>query len=292
MKKWLLSIMTVVMLMACEKMVVVYADDDQQAEGLCHVTFSVGGNFIEKNIEFDFGDVTRAVAVGESNMTDLWVYDYVGGECKRGVRQMSSQSGFGSVTMEMSTGSHTLYFVASRGTGADEDDDGTIVWSTPGDTFWAKVDLEVISSMNRNISVTMKRVATCLTVAIEDVVPENMSRLAVVPDKWYCGLDYTTGEPCGVVESTERSVSVPASYVGKAGLSASFFGLSGASEWTTDFSVLAYDGSDGVIGSVSVSGAPFLRNRVTRYSGRMFQYGADFNVTLDDGWGERYDGTW
>lgn len=290
MNKWFLSIMTVVMLMACEKMVVVYEDDD--ADDTFSVTFSVGGGFIEKNIEFEFGDVTRSVVVGESNMTDLWVYDYVEGEQKRGVHQVSTQSGFGTVTMEFTPGSHTLYFVASRGTGAEEDDEGTIVWSSPGDTFWAKVELDVSSGMNRNVNVTMKRVATCLTVAIEDVVPENMSRLAVVPDKWYCGLDYTTGEACGVVESTERSVSVPDSYVGKAGLSASFFGLSGASEWTTDFGVLAYDGSDVVLGSVSVSGATFLRNRVTRYSGRLFQYGADFSVTLDDGWNERYDGTW
>lgn len=290
MKNLFVAIMALFVLTACEKIVLVYADDDE--DDVFSVTFSVGGNFIEKNIEFEFGDATRAVAVGESNMTDLWVYDYVGGECKRGVRQMSSQSGFGTVTMDFAPGSHTLYFVASRGTGAEEDEEGKIVWSTPGDTFWAKVELDVSSGMDRNVSVTMKRVATCLTVAIEDVVPENMSRLAVVPDKWYCGLDYTTGEPCGAVESTERSVSVPASYVGKSGLSASFFGLSGASEWTTDFSVLAYDGSDGVLGSVSVSGAPFLRNRVTRYSGRLFQYGADFNVTLDDGWGERYEGTW
>lgn len=283
MNKWFLSIMTVALLTACEKMVVVYADDNQQEDGLCRVTFSVGG---------DFGGMTRAIAVGESNMTDLWVYDYVGGEHKKGERQMSTQSGFGTVTMVLPYGRHSLYFVASRGTDPSEDVSDVISWRIPGDTFWASVELDINNGMAKQVDVRLKRVATCLMVAIDDVVPSGMQRISVSPSVWYYGLNYVTGEACEAANKRERSVDVPGSYVGTSGMSVSFYGLSGTKEWTADFDVTAYNADDVVIGKASVANAPFRQNRVTRYSGKLFSSDAGFSVTLDDEWDDRYDGKW
>ena len=271
---------------SCQKAVVDDAVADELTEDGSRsrtVTFRIGGGF---------ESATRAVPVGDSDMTDLWIVDYEGSEEKSLTRQQSGQSGFGSVTMRLPYGRHTICFVASRGTGAEDDGDGTLVWAVPGDTFWKAISLDVSAGTSGTVDVTLRRVATCLNVVVDDVLPAGMTRLAVTPAQWYYGIRYLTGEPCHAESGRERSVSIPSSYIGTSGVSASFYGLSDIMEWHTDFTVTAYGGDDAVIGQAAVSDAPFLCNRVTRYTGRLFSLGADFNVSLEDGWDERYDGTW
>jgi hypothetical protein len=88
-------------------------------------------------------------------------------------------------------------------------------------------------------------------------------------------------------------VDIPASLHGTTGeLAMTIFGLSGADEWTTDVAVVVYDANSLVLGSASIVGAPFMRNRSTEYSGSLFSSGSLTNLSLNEAWATSHIGTW
>lgn len=267
-------------------------------------TFTVKGDFgsavfSDGAIDGDAGRrAARAAAYLSADghdMTDLWVFDFVDGECVQKIHQEKASAGdsWGVPSMRLTYGSHHIYFVASRGSDAVVDETAhTITWSKPSDTFWKDYEVSVVSTSNGNRAVTMERVATKLRVAFTDEVPAGCAKVTVTPEKWYYGWDYVSGVAV-VQQQTERSVTVPASMTGTTGqLAVNIFGMSGDTEWTTDFDVKVYDGSENVIGSVTVEDAPFKANRATEYSGAIFSGGGDFGVSLNDEWAASIVRTW
>lgn len=244
----------------------------------------------KQDITFTFGGDTRST-LADAQMTDLWVFDYVDGMQVGSTHQTSDGDGFGSVTVSATYGEHTFCFVASRGT--DPTVDGTtITWAKSSDTFWQSITLDIEPGTSTTQAVTLERVTTRLRITVTDVVPAELSKLCITPATWYYGIDFTTGEPC-VQRNQERSVTVPSSYVGTSGtLMMSIYGFSGIDEWTTDVVVTARNSSNASIGSVTLSDVPFLRNRVTSYSGGLFQTGRSMTVEVDDAWYDDYEATW
>ena len=238
-------------------------------------------------VTFTFGDVatmTRA-SLESLNLTDLWVFDYMGDELKTSEHQ-SSGDGFGAVSLSMEYGTHTLYFVASRGTSPTVDTDATIItWVKPSDTFWGSLTLTVDPSMSTQ-SVTLSRVATRLRVTVTDEIPATVSKMVITPTTWYLGLNYTTSE--GVASSsTPREVDIPSSYIGTTGLLAvNIFGMSSTSEWNTDLTVAMKNAQGTTIGSVTLTDAPFTQNRTTAFSGGLFSTAHSLDIDADDSWGD------
>ena len=236
-------------------------------------------------VTFTFGDVatmTRA-SLESLNLTDLWVFDYMGDEL-RTTEHQSSGDGFGAVSMSMEYGTHTLYFVASRGTSPTVDTDATIItWVKPSDTFWGSLTLTVAPSMSTQ-SVTLSRVATRLRIAIADEIPATASKMVITPSTWYLGLNYTTSE--GVSPSSQsREVDIPSSYIGTSGqLIVNIFGLSPATEWQTNLTVSMKNGQGATLGSVSLIDAPFTQNRTTAFSGGLFSTAHSLDIDADDSW--------
>ena len=90
-----------------------------------------------------------------------------------------------------------------------------------------------------------------------------------------------------------RSVAVPASMVGTTGqLTANFFCLSDDAEWVTDIDIRAKDGDGVVIGSVSLTDVPFVRNRVTEVGGNLFASQSGFSISLNEQWLDSYTLEW
>jgi hypothetical protein len=226
-------------------------------------------------------------------MTDLWSFDYVDGEMVQSLKYSPEDDNWGEPSVTLKLGTHHIYFVASRGDQPTVDEDeSTIVWGTPKDTFWATFTLNVASGGSTSQSVTLNRVATKMRLQVNDLVPDGIATLNITPDTWYFGLNYVTGEATAA-EKRERSVTVPSAYVGTTGkLVASFFGLSGDDEWTTDIAVTAKDGSGNVIGSAAIKDAPFQRNRISVFSGNLFNGAGALDVTLDGAWATDYATTW
>lgn len=250
-------------------------------------TFTVKG-------DFGAATFTRGYLQADGQaMTDLWVFDYVGGECVQSVHQTSEDADWGTPKMSLAYGSHHVYFVASRGEGPTLDAEGhTITWTGPRDTFWKDYVVEVVSTSNGNRAVTLDRVATKLRVAVNDDVPATCKAVTVTPERWYYGWDYVGGAAI-VSQQTERRVTVPESYVGTSGqLAVTIFGLSGSDEWVTNVAVKALGEGDVVIGSASITGAPFKANRATEYSGNLFGSAGDLDVSVNAAWESAKTGTW
>lgn len=246
-----------------------------------------------KTFTFDFvTDVTRGLSANGSEMTDLFMYDAVDGDYNQSQHLTPSMSTWDSPQMTMGFGSHHLQFVASRGTGAIEDDEShAITWTKPSDTFWASKQVEVSGGGEETVSVVLQRVATRLRVTITDAVPDGTAQIVVTPATWYYGINYATGAACDS-RSESRVIDIPSSYIGKTGMSASIFGMSDAGEWTTDVTIEAKNADGDILGRVVLSDVPFKRNRTTEYSGALFTNSSTFSITLDDEWDEPYQSVW
>ena len=228
--------------------------------------------------------------LSESQMTDLWLFDFMGEELKQTIHQQSTDDGFGSVAVTAETGDHQFCFVASRGTNATVTD-GEITWEKPSDTFWHKVAMTVTPQTATAQSVELQRVATRLRISITDEVPATLSKLSITADTWHCGIDALTGNPTAATER-QTTINVPASYIGTTGsLVASIFGLC-ANDYTTNVSVTALDANNQTIAAVSLQDVPLSRNTTTTYSGPLFTRQPTFTMSVNDVWSDDIEMNW
>lgn len=282
MKKTMMMMMTAAMLLTGCTEHVRMDDTEDSVVAERRVTFEVSNGG---------WNITRALEADGVTMTDLWLFDYVDGALVRTAHKVSTDTDFSSPSMSLQYGEHTLYFVASRGKTPTVD--GTeITWAQPSDTFWKAVSVNVGSSSSSVVPVTLDRVATKLRVAVTDEVPDGVAQICVTPDVWWYGIDYMTGDAMSS-QGIERSVAVPASYVGTTGqLAVNVFGMSDSDEWTTDITISAKDGDGNVVGIVALKDVPFERNRATNVSGSLFAAGTTFSVSLNDAWEDSCDLEW
>lgn len=277
MKKLMLALSAAMMLAACSD----YTEEQTNEKHEKTVRFSLSNGEITQEL------MTRAT-LADMNITDLWLFDYMGDDLRK---TMHKTDGFNSITMELGYGEHTICFVASRGSESTVNAP-TITWEKPSDTFWTTLVIDVKPSMQGEYAVVLKRVATRLKIAITDEIPANAGKLEVKPAMWYYGLDVRTGE--GVSNRDQvRTVNIPSSYIGTTGqLSASFFGLSPKTEWSTDVSVRLVSTDEQTIGEVTLPSVGFKQNLTTSYSGRIVGGLRTVGVTADDEWTQGDEQTW
>ena len=288
MKKILLALAVAMMMTACER------EHDELADADIEINIQTDSMKNHATINFvcspyTMRAMTRAT-LSELSLTDLWVFNYVGGVLQSTTHQSSSDAAFGSPSLDLEYGSHTLYFVASRG--ADPSVSGQVItWSSVRDTFWASLSLDVEPMTATSQSVSLSRVVARLRIAMTDAVQTGAAKLNVTPSQWYLGLDYTTGEPSSP-STPSLGVSIPSSYIGTTSLNASFYTVSTAAMWQTDVAVAITSANDAVLGSVLLPDVPFQRNHVTNYQGSVMSSGRSVTVTSDDEWVEDDTVTW
>lgn len=280
MRKVLFLAAACIVLAACEK------SADNAAEGK-DVTFAMSG------WETEVEPLTRSSLVADGQaLTDVWVLDYVGGELKQQLHQVSTDADFAEPTLTLAYGEHTIYFVASRGVDPVlSTTDHSLTFDKVRDTFWKAYNCTVTGSSVSNITVTLDRVVTRMRVNITDVVDANAATLLLKPSKWYLGLDYLNGEPTAEATDFVSSVTIPDSYKGQTGLQASIFGFS-ATNWTTDVIIECRKADNGVIGSASVDDVPFTRNRTSVLSGNLFSHGGNVAVAIETDWLDAFEMSW
>ena len=288
MKKILLALTVALTMTACER------EHDELADADIEINIPTDSMKNHATINFvcspyTMRAMTRAT-LSELSLTDLWVFDYVGGALKNTTHQSSSDATFGSPSLDLEYGSHTIYFVASRG--ADPSVSGQVItWSSVRDTFWASLSLDVEPMTATSQSVALSRVVARLRIAMTDAVPTGAAKLNVTPSQWYLGIDYTTGEPSSP-SSPSLGVSIPSSYIGTTSLNASFYTVSSTTMWQTDVAVAITSANDAVLGSVLLPDVPLQRNHVTNYQGSVMSSGRSVTVTSDDEWVEDDTVTW
>ena len=265
--------------------------DEQQAEKPVSME--------QKTVTFTFGDVltqhamTRA-DVTELDLTDLWMFDYVGDELQQTIHQSNTDEDFGAISASMIYGEHTLYFVASRGTTPTADTNAqTITWVKPSDTFWATATITVSPSSASSQAVSLSRVATRLRITVNDEVPSGAAKFVITPAQWYYGIDYTTGSGIAPSANQPREVIIPSSYIGTSGqLAIAIFGFVPSADWHTDITATLKASDESTLGSVTLEDVTLNKNITTAYSGGILNKLKSFTLTANDVWGEDDVHTW
>lgn len=252
------------------------------------VRFFVQGDFSIANTPF-----TRSLTADGKDMTDVWVLDYVDGSLVQQLHQTSEDDDFGAPTLSLSVGSHHIYFIASRGQGATlNTTDHTLTFTKVLDTFYKDLSLNVIATSNGSQAVTLDRVITKLRLTLEDAIPATASTVNITPASWHYGIDYTTGQPTTDTSSHTISVNIPSANIGQTGLDVSICSFSGVDEWTTDVVFDCKDGDGNNLGVAAIAAAPFIRNRVTEFSGPLFSAGGAMTLSLNATWDAAHTDTW
>ena len=253
----------------------------------------------QKTITFTFGDMltqhamTRA-DVTELDLTDLWMFDYVGDELQQTLHQSNTDHGFGVLSASMGYGDHTLYFVASRGTTPTSDTDAqTITWVKPSDTFLATATVTVSPSSASSQAVSLSRVATRLRITVNDEVPAGAAKFVITPSQWYYGIDYTTGDGVSPSANQPREVNIPSSYIGTSGqLAIAIFGFVPSADWQTNITAALKASDESTLGQVTLEDVTLNKNITTAYSGGILGTSKAFTLTADDAWGTEDIHTW
>ena len=286
--------LAVATLTACEKEIITEEDatvsDGSAIEKTKKFTFTLKGDFSN-----DWKPVTRGyLSADGKDMTDLWVMDYVGGQLVQQIHQSDNTAeDFGRPVMNLSYGTHHVYFVASRGASPVlNTTDGTITWSSVRDTFWKDYEVSVVSTSNGNRAVTLNRVVTKLMLAFTDAISNDAFSINFTPATWYYGLNYKTGEPTDATTSQTVVTTLPDSYKGQSGVVLSYFSISPSDEWISNISLNSKDGDNHIIGQANMTSVPFVRNRQTEYSGPLFTSGGSMSLSLDGDWATSVTGTW
>ena len=253
------------------------------------VTFNVQGDFT-----LTVTPMTRALDADGKMMTDVWCLDYVGGVLQQQIHQTSDDDDFGNPTLALGLGEHHIYFVASRGTGATlNTEEKTLTFARVLDTFWKDYEILITAGTSSGSrSVALDRVVTKLKLVFSDAIPTGAATFNVTPTAWYYGFNYTTGDPTTATSLQAITINIPASEIGVVNESVSIFGFSSATEWTTDVAVDCKTSDSSVLGSATIAAAPFVRNRVSEYTGPLFGDNGSMTLSLNTDWSTSHTGTW
>ena len=255
------------------------------------ITFTIEGDFSN-----DWIPVTRGyLSADGKDLTDVWVLDYdADGHLLQQLHQSDNTAeDFGKPIMELAYGEHQVYFIASRGVGPVLDTEAhTLTFGNVRDTFWKRYDVNVVATSNGNRAVTLDRVVTKLRLTFTDKVPAEANSISIVPHTWYYGIDYLTGQPASVRTDASTVITIPDASKGQTGIQASLFGFSGTDEWNTDVVISSRTATDAVLGSATITSAPFKANRVSDYSGPLFSAGGSMSLSLNGEWQDSYQGSW
>ena len=247
------------------------------------ITFSCSG---------DWQQNTKDLTANGSSMTDVWVFDYMGGELQQTIHQDDNTAAdFGSPSIDLSFGTHTIYFVASRGITPTVNTTGhTITWAKVSDTFHKTLSVTVDANTGSQ-AVTLERVVAKLKMTINDAIATGTTNFLVTPHLWYYGLDYTTGDPTASATDQAITLNCPSDYVGQSGKFMTVYTFSSSAQWNTNVTIAAMAGTT-TVSSVSIPNVPIQRNHSTEYSGNLFTNGGTSTLTLNDTWGDPFTGTW
>ena len=253
-------------------------------------TFTMKGDFTN-----EWKQITRGyLSADGKDLTDVWVLDYMGDELVQQIHQADNTAAdFGKPVMQLAYGEHHVYFIASRGTGETLNTDaGTIIFTRVLDTFYKDYEVNVVSTSNGNRAVTLDRVATKLRLTFTDFLPADAAVVKISPHTWYYGFNYKTGVPCGAQTDAVTTINIPESQRGNTGIQVSLFGFSPSAEWSTNVTISSETEDHTVLGSATLTAAPFKANRMSDYTGPLFGSGGAMTLSLNSDWDTHYEGTW
>ena len=207
-------------------------------------------------------------------LTDLYLFDGT----TQLIHQTSDQEDFGTITVLLTTGNHTLHFVATRSTGLSYDG-GILACTSLKNTFGKTMQLNVAGGGDQNV--TLDRLSGKLIITINDAIPSGASNLRIQLGDRYTSLDIASlygTSPAAFDQNLNISGKV-----GTSGYSITLYMLApDADGYETTFTLTATNTSSEVIGQATgtITIAP---NTKTLLSGNLFTGTRSF-ISLSTGW--------
>lgn len=214
---------------------------------------------------------------GGTALTDLFVFDGT----TQLVHQTSDASDFGTVTLNLTHGSHNLSFILTRSTGITYED-GVMTMTGVRSTFGKLLALNVTKSTGEQ-AVVLDRISGQLQITINDAFPSAANQIEFVVDPRYSQLDVTNLQ---AVNGDEWSQKVSCtSKVGLSGQSYTFNHIAPSltAEYTADVTINIYNSADAVIYTATIHNVRLAANTKTLLSGSMFT-SPSANVTVNTEW--------
>ena len=211
---------------------------------------------------------------GDDALTDLYLFDGT----TQLIHQTSDQDDFGTITVLLTTGNHTLHFVATRSTGLSYEG-GILACTSLKNTFGKTMQLNVAGGGDQNV--TLDRLSGKLIITINDAIPSGASNLRIQLGDRYTSLDIASlygNSPAAFDQNVNISGKV-----GTSGYSITLYMLApDADGYETDFTLTATNASSEVIGQATgtITIAP---NTKTLLSGNLFTGTRSF-ISLSTGW--------
>ncbi len=222
---------------------------------------------------------------GGTALTDLYVFD--------GTTQLAHQTNddpsFGTVTLNLTHGSHNLSFILTRSTGITVEN-GVMAFGSIRPTFGKLLALNVSSSTPAQ-NLTLDRITGMLYVTINDEFPATANQIEFILANKYNQINVASLLGVNGDEWSQK-VSCTAK-VGQSGVQYNFSTIcpSLTEEYTSDLTINVYNSLNAVIYSVTVEDVRLAANTKTMLSGNLFTTPLA-SVSVNHTWESNIVGTW
>ncbi len=250
------------------------------------------------------GAVTRAALTANGKaMTDIYILDYnkATGALLQVLHQTSTAADFAEPTITMDYGEHVLRVLATRSESPTLLDADSAPWSTTAnvlrtidgmapvlltfgktsDTFGAETDITVRAGMDATASVTLERMVAKLVIDSTDDFPADASTIDLALDEYKAvqWQDFSVIDP----QKNHRIVDV-SGVAGQTGTTITYFFLAPTDGYNTDMTITTYGASGKEYSTITLTGVPLERNKVTTITGSLYGHQSGFQVSLNDAW--------
>lgn len=215
-----------------------------------------------------------------SQLTDIFIFD---GE-NQVAHQTSDAEDFGTVTLPLTHGEHTLHFVATRSTGI-EVGNGNIACTSLRSTFGKHLSIDVTSTTEDQY-LTLDRLTCMLQINILDEFPTNAAEIEFIVDNRYTTLHVEDFNGY----ATETSRNIRAACTSRVGLSNQTFSINCipptfGHSYNANVTINAYDAQGNQIATASVPNVTIAASTKTKLIGKLFNMPAA-NITVNTEWEE------
>ena len=222
---------------------------------------------------------------GGTALTDLFVFD--------GTTQLAHQTNddanFGTVTLNLTHGSHNLSFILTRSAGITVEN-GVMTFTSVRSTFGKLLSLNVTASTGAQ-DLTIDRISGQLQLTINDAFPTTANEIEFVVNPRYSKLNVANLQGVNGDEWSQR-VSCTAKQ-GHSGVQYTFNHIcpSLTDEYTADVTINIYNAGGSVIYTVTIDDVRFAANTKTLLSGNLFTV-PSASVGVNTSWNSNIVGTW
>lgn len=218
-------------------------------------------------------------------LTDLYIFDGT----SQLAHQTNDQDDFGTVTLNLAHGQHSLSFILTRSTGISVSE-GVMAFNSIRPTFGKVLALNVSASTPAQ-NLTLDRISGQLYITINDEFPAAANQIEFILSNKYNQLNVANLLGVNGAEWSQK-VSCTGK-VGQSGVSYNFHTIlpSLTDEYTADLTLNIYNSSSAVIYSVTIEDVRFAANTKTLISGNLFT-SPSASVSVNTSWNTSIVGTW